>query len=344
MTRVLIVGPSWVGDTVLAQPLFMRLHQRIENLALDVLAPPWTAAVLKRMPEINAVIDNPFRHGELRVFARRRLGLMLKARRYGRAIVLPNSLKSALPPYFASIPTRTGFRGEMRAGLLNDVRRLDEKRLPLMAERFAALAEAAGTPLPRPLPRPRLTVNQSNRRRLLDAFDLPSERPAIAFCPGAEYGPAKRWPARHFAALADTLGEAGAAVWLIGSANDRVLGDEIEATARATQVHNLCGRTTLDEAIDLLSATAMVVTNDSGLMHVAAALDRPLIALYGSSSPEFTPPLSSHATVLSLELSCSPCFARECPLGHMRCLNELGPERVWAQIRAHAIPGLAGSA
>jgi heptosyltransferase-2 len=344
MTRILIVGPSWVGDTVLAQPLFMRLHERIADLTLDVLAPPWTAAVLKRMPEIDTVIDNPFRHGELRVFARRRLGLTLKSRRYDRAIVLPNSLKSALPPYFASIPTRTGYRGEMRAGLLNDVRRLDEKRLPLMVERFAALAETAGVALRQPLPRPRLTVNQSNRRRLLDAFDLPSERPAVAFCPGAEYGPAKRWPARHFAALADTLGKAGAQIWLIGSANDRALGDAIEATASAPQVRNLCGRTTLDEAIDLLSATAVVVTNDSGLMHVAAALDRPLIALYGSSSPGFTPPLSSAATVLNLELDCSPCYARECPLGHMRCLNELGPERVWAQIRARAIPGLTGSA
>jgi len=344
MTRILIVGPSWVGDTVLAQPLFIRLHQRIPDLVLDVLAPPWTAAVLKRMPEINTVIDNPFRHGELKVFARRRLGLALRARRYERAIVLPNSAKSALPPFFASIPTRTGYRGEMRAGLLNDVRRLDAKRLPLMAERFAALAESAGQPLSRPLPHPRLTVSQSNRRRLLDAFDLNSERPAIAFCPGAEYGPAKRWPAQHFAALADTLDRAGAKIWLIGSANERTLGDEIAATARSAQVRNLCGQTTLDEAIDLLSASAMVVTNDSGLMHVAAALDRPLIALYGSSSPGFTPPLSSAARILSLELSCSPCFARECPLGHMRCLNELGPERVWAQIRAHAIPGLARSA
>lgn len=344
MTRVLIVGPAWVGDTVLAQPLFMRLHQRIANLTLDVLAPPWTSAVLKRMPEVSTVIDNPFRHGELSVFARRRLGLSLKARRYERAIVLPNSLKSALPPYFASIPTRTGYRGELRTGLLNDVHRLDEKCLPLMAERFAALAEKAGTPLPRPLPRPCLSVDQTNRQRLLDAFNLSRERPVIAFCPGAEYGPAKRWPARHFATLADTLDAAGAAVWLIGSANDRALGDEIEGTARATHVRNLCGRTTLDEAVDLLSAAAMVVTNDSGLMHVAAALNRPLVALYGSSSPGFTPPLAPDATILSLGLSCSPCFARQCPLEHMRCLNDLDPDRVWAQIRSHSIAGLEDTA
>ena len=343
MSRVLIVGPSWVGDTVLAQPLFMRLHERLPKLELDVLAPPWTTPLLKRMPEVSAVIDNPFRHGELKVFARRRLGLALKARRYDQAIVLPNSLKSALPPYFASIPVRTGYRGELRTGILNDVRVLDEKRLALLVERFAALADKSHAPLVRPLARPRLRVDQVNRRRLLDAFELDDQRPVVAFCPGAEYGQAKRWPANHYAALADTLVQAGASVWLIGSANDRAVGEAIEAATRVGPILNLCGRTGLDDAIDLLSAAALVVTNDSGLMHVAAALDRPLIALYGSSSPRFTPPLSPEASILSLELPCSPCFKRECPLGHLKCLNDLDPDRVWSQIRARAIPGIAAT-
>ena len=341
MPRTLIVAPSWVGDTVLAQPLFMRLKSRTPGVTLDVLAPLATAALLGRMPEVDDVIENPFQHGELKVFARRRLGLALKARRYERAIVLPNSLKSALPPYFASIPERTGYRGEMRGGLLNDVRKLDEKRLPLMVERFAALAEKPGAPLPRPVPRPRLAVDPRNRRQVLERLQLATDRPIVAFCAGAEYGPAKRWPPRHFAALADIAEAAGAIIWLIGSPKDAAIGDEIRAAARASRVHNLCGRTSLADAVDLLATAAIVVSNDSGLMHIAAALDRPLIALYGSSSPAFTPPLSPDATIVRLGLDCSPCFERECPLGHLRCLNEIAPERVWSEIRARSIAGLA---
>jgi heptosyltransferase-2 len=337
MSRILIVGPSWVGDTVLAQPLFMRLLQRQPQLRLDVLAPPWTAPLVRRMPEVGDVIDHPFRHGELKVFARRRLGIELKARRYAQAIVLPNSLKSALPPYFASIPVRTGYRGEMRVGILNDLRVLDPQRLPLMVERFAALAEKKGAPLPRPLPRPKLRVDHGNQRLLLDRLGLSERAPILVLCPGAEYGPAKRWPAHHFAALARAAVQAGASVWLIGSPNDMEFAQAISESAGPSQVHNLCGRTALDDAVDLIAMARAVVSNDSGLMHVAAALDRPLFAIYGSSSPGFTPPLSPTAAILSLNLPCSPCFERECPLGHLNCLNGLDPIGVWEQIRGRGV-------
>lgn len=332
MKRALIVAPAWVGDTVLAQPLLMRLHERHPGLAIDVLAPGWTAPLLARMPEVASVIENPFRHGELRVFARRRLGLALKARHYDAAFVLPNSFKSALPPFFASIPVRTGFRGEMRAGLLNDVRVLDERRLPLMVERFAALAEPRRSELQRPLPRPRLRADPAARALLLERLGLAGVRGAVAFCPGAEYGPAKRWPAGHYAALADRLAGLGRPVWLVGSPKDREVGSAIAAAARCGSVRDLCGATALDEAIDLLSAADAVVTNDSGLMHVAAALDRPLLALYGSSSPGFTPPLAPRARILSTGIACSPCFERECPLGHFRCMTGLEPARVWQEL------------
>ena len=328
-TRVLVVSPSWVGDTVLAQPLFMRLRERYPKLTLDVLAPPWTAPVLERMPEVDAVIHNPFRHGELKVFARRRLGLALRARAYDRAIVLPNSLKSALPPFFAAIPVRTGYRGEMRSGVLNDVRQLDEKRLPLLVERFAALAEPAGAPLPRPVPRPRLRSDDALRTRALARLGLSGGAPIVALCPGAEYGEAKRWPPEHFAALARRVRAAGAAVWLLGSPNDSSIGAEIARAAATEGVVDLCGKTTLGEAIDLIAMATAVVTNDSGLMHVAAALGRPLVALYGSSSPAYTPPLAPQARVLTLGLPCSPCFERTCPLGHTRCLRDLDPTQVW---------------
>jgi heptosyltransferase-2 len=337
--RVLIVGPSWVGDAVLAQPLLMRLHERASNLEIDVLAPPWTAPLFARMPQVHEVIENPFRHGELKAFARRRLGLELRNRHYGRAIVLPNSFKSALPPFFAAIPIRTGYRGELRAGLLNDVRRLDEKRLPLLSERFAALADAPGVPLARPVPRPRLRSDPRARARAIDRLQLASGRPIVALCPGAEYGEAKRWPVEHFAALAGRIAAAGAHVWLFGSQNDQPIADAIVRQAGSQAVVNLCGRTTLAEAVDLLAIAAVVVSNDSGLMHVAAALDRLVVALYGSSSPGYTPPLAPDARVLSLELPCSPCFERVCPLGHFRCLRDLAPDRVWQEIA----PALAGA-
>ena len=341
MKQILVVGPSWVGDTVLAQPLFMRLHALAPERAIDVLAPPWTAPLLRRMPEVRDVIENPFRHGELKVFARRRLGIALRSRGYDAALVLPNSLKAALPPFFASIPVRTGYRGEMRGGLLNDVRTMDEKRLPRLVDRFAALAEPRGAPLARALPDPRLKVDPRNRARLFETFGLDPTRAVAVFCPGAEYGAAKRWPAEHYAELARRLLAAGAAVWLIGSPNDVPVAAAISELVRRPGLVDLCGRTSLADAIDLISAADVVVSNDSGLMHVAAALERALVALYGSSSPAYTPPLSARAKVLTLALECSPCFERECPLGHFRCLRELAPERVWSEIRALNLPRLA---
>jgi len=340
MSKILVVAPSWVGDTVLAQPLIMRLRGGSADNQIDVLAPPWTVALLQRMPEVGEVIENPFKHGELRVFARRRLGMELRTRRYDAAIVLPNSLKSALPPFFASIPVRTGYRGEMRLGLLNDVRTLDARRLPTLAERFAALAQPPGTLLHRPLPRPHLRTDLANRARLVESLGLTLDQPIAAFCPGAEYGAAKRWPTQHYARLAERLLQAGLQVWLVGSPNDAMIGAEIAASVRGPGVANLCGRTSLADAIDLLSAAAVVVSNDSGLMHVAAALDRPLVALYGSSSPAYTPPLSQHASIINLQLPCSPCFKRDCPLGHLRCLRDLDPEQVWQELLRRNIIGL----
>lgn len=335
LVKALIVAPSWIGDAVMAQPLFRRLHERTPGLQLDALAPPWVAPVLGRMPEISGLIDNPFAHGELRFGDRRRLARRLAEAGYARAYVLPNSLKSALIPWLAGIPERIGFTGEWRLGLLNRRHTLDPERLPRMVERFAQLAEAPGDEPPRPLSDPRLQSSPASQAAARAALDLPEPERLAIFCPGAEYGPAKRWPARHFAALADALAAAGYAVWLLGSGKDRAIGDEIVALARgAARPLNLCGRTSLDQAIDLIAAARFVVCNDSGLMHVAAALDRPLVALYGSSSPTFTPPLSARATILSLGLDCSPCFKRECPLGHFDCLNRLDPERVLAACRA----------
>ncbi len=326
-SRILIIAPSWIGDTVAAQPLFMRLKAYYPQARLDVMAPPYVAAVLKRMPEVSGILDNPFGHGALNLSGRRRLGKDLAQQGYDAVYVLPNSLKSALVPFFAGIPQRVGFVGEMRWGLLNHAHRLDKNRLPLQVQRYAQLAEAPGAPLPEPLPQPRLQVSAEQTQTTLAALNLAPERAPVIFCPGAEYGPAKQWPAAHFATLAQRLAERGWPVWLVGSKKDAKFGDQI-VQASAGAARNLCGVTSLDQAIDLIAGAAFVVSNDSGLMHVTAALDRPMVALFGSSSPGYTPPLSDHAQVLSLGLSCSPCFKRTCPLGHLRCLQDLSPEQV----------------
>jgi len=327
MTKILVIAPSWVGDTMLVQPMLVRLMQRHPDAQIDLLAPPWTAALLRQMPEVHEVIINPFPHGALQLTARYRLGKQLRTAHYDQAIVLPNSLKSALAPFFAGIPLRTGFVGEMRYGLLNDARKLDKQGLPLMVERFAQLAEATRDALQRPLPQPRLQVSAEQRQRVLDKLSLNLDQPVAIFCPGAEYGPAKRWPVPYFAELAQTLRAQGYAVWLVGSPKDKELGDKIVMLSNDS-CRNLCGATDLADAIALLSCAALVVSNDSGLMHLAAALDRPMLALYGSSTPRFTPPLSSHAQVLKLDLPCSPCFKRECPLGHFNCMKQLTPDQV----------------
>ncbi|WP_265944720.1 lipopolysaccharide heptosyltransferase II [Dechloromonas sp. A34] len=329
MKRALIVAPSWIGDTIMAQPLFARLHAKYPGLQLDALAPRWVAPVLHRMAEIGEVIDSPFGHGQLSLKARWRLARQLAEGGYDAVYVLPNSLKSALTPFLAGIPQRIGFIGESRYGLINVRHRLDKAALPLMVERFAQLAEAPGAALPKPIAYPKIRSTAADQQKTLDELDL--ERPAriVAFCPGAEYGPAKRWPAAHFAALARKLAADGYAIWLFGSAKDHAVAEEISQLAPGL-CHNLCGTTSLAQAVDLLALTDLVVCNDSGLMHVAAALDRPLVTLYGSSSPGFTPPLSDQADILSLNLDCSPCFKRECPLGHFDCLNKLSPEQVLA--------------
>lgn len=326
--RILIIAPSWIGDTILAQPLFRRLAQQHPGLVLDVLAPPWVAPLLARMPEVSNVIDSPFRHGGLDWAKRKALGRALAAKYYHQAYVLPNSWKSALVPFFASIPLRTGYQGETRYVLLNDRLRVDPVAHPQLAQRYAALA---GKKMDEQPLQAHLTSSVEQQQAACLQLGLPVDVKPIIFCPGAEFGPAKRWPGRHYAALARQLATPEHPVWLLGSAGDAAVGAEIEAESGGS-ARNLCGQTTLEQAIDLLASAHLVVSNDSGLMHVAAALNRPLLAVYGSSSPSYTPPMSSSARIVSLNVECSPCFARVCPLGHFKCMEQLSPELVMQRL------------
>ena len=325
--RILVVGPSWVGDMVMAQSLFMTLKARHTLVEIDVLAPGWSLPILARMPEVRRGIAMPLGHGQFGLRTRWQLGRQLAQDRYDQAIVLPGSFKSALAPFFAAIPRRTGFRGEMRFGLLNDIRRLDKQALPMTVQRFVALGLPPDTPQPPPTPTPRLQPDPAGFARLRAQLDLLADRPGVCFMPGAEYGPAKQWPIPSYGELGRRLVRQGFQVWVLGSAKDKPAGDEI-ATLAGEGAFNLCGRTELADAVDLLATARAAVTNDSGLMHVAAALGTPLVALYGSSTPHHTPPLSDAAQVIYLGLECSPCFKRTCPLGHTRCLTGIGVERV----------------
>ncbi len=328
--RILIVGPSWVGDMVMAQTLFQCLKQRHAECQIDVLAPEWSRPILERMPEVRQALSFPLGHGVLDLATRRKIGKAL-AGQYDQAILLPNSLKSALVPFFAGIPKRTGWRGEMRFGLLNDIRKLDKARYPLMIERFMALAFEPAAELPQPYPRPALQIDAASRTAALGKFALELDRPVLALCPGAEFGEAKRWPAEHYAKVAELKIRAGWQVWIFGSKNDHPVGEDIRGRlipGLREEVTNLAGETSLAEAIDLLSCAGAVVSNDSGLMHVAAALNRPLVAVYGSTSPQFTPPLADQVEIVRLGLECSPCFDRTCRFGHYDCLGQLKPRPV----------------
>lgn len=327
--KILIIGPAWVGDMVMGQTLFKCLAE--DNAIIDVLAPNWSRPLLERMPEVRQAIAMPLGHGEFNLKKRYQIGKSLRSEKYDQAIILPNSFKSALIPWFAKIPNRVGWLRELRGILLTDGRKLDKEQYPLMIERFIALAFPKNTKLPQPYPRPTFSVNEQSVQQALIKHKLNIEKPITVMCPGAEFGPAKRWPEQHYAAVANELLDQGGQVWLMGSGNDQSVTRQLNNLTH-NRCQDLAGTTSLGEAIDLMSLAQQVITNDSGLMHIAAALNRPLIAIYGSSSPEFTPPLADKVAIVREDLPCSPCFKRICPLEHLNCLKQLQPSKVLAAL------------
>ena len=340
--KILVVAPAWIGDMLMANTLLQILKQRNPDNIIDVLAPPSTAPLISRMTDVRRVEIVPAIHKELKLKARYQLAKKLRAEQYDQAIILPNTLKSALIPWLAQIPLRTGWLGEKRYLLLNDIHHAPQK-FPRLVQRYVALAFATHpknhSEIPfeifENLPNPQLTIDSENQQRLQHTFKLSTTQPILALCPGAEYGSAKRWPVEHFAKLAQLTLSMGWQVIILGGAKDVHLGAEINHHARQCCM-DLTGKTSLLDAVDLLSLTHAVVSNDSGLMHVAAALQKPLIAIYGSSSPIYTPPLDKNSKILYLGIRCSPCFKRECPLvgeSYLRCLLDITPEKVARALR-----------
>ena len=338
--KILVIGPSWVGDMMMSQSLYRTLKAEDPDAVIDVMAPAWCRPLLSRMPEVNEALAMPLGHGALGLGERRRLGKALRNKGYDRAYVLPNSFKSALVPFFATIKTRTGWRGEMRYGLLNDIRVLDKSAFPLMVQRYVALAFDktrihSAADLPQPLLWPSLSVNETEKQATAARFGLSAARPVIGFCPGAEFGPAKRWPHYHYATLAQKLIDDGYQVALFGSAKDKETGEQIMQSLQhdsRQHCHNLAGETQLEQAVILLAHCRAVISNDSGLMHIAAALDRPLIALYGPSSPDFTPPLSDKARVIRLITGYHKVRKGDAAEGYHQSLIDIQPERVIAEL------------
>lgn len=308
-----MIGPRWVGDMVMAQCLFSALKERWPDAAIDVMAPSWAAPLVERMPEVRARIDAPFSRRKLELGARWRLGRSLKGR-YGQAYVMQGSWKSALVPFFAGIPHRVGHLREMRYGLLTEIVPLAAEMKRKTAQNFFALAGGGG------FRSPHLTVDSDNQAALLGRHGLSAGNYAVLM-PGAEFGPAKRWPCEKYAGLARVLLSQGMAVILLGSGNDR--GVTAEIAALAPGVLDLAGETRLEDAIDLTAGARLAVSNDSGLMHIAAAVGTPVVAVYGSTSPENTPPLTEKRELVWLALDCSPCHQKVCPLGHLNCLNRM---------------------
>ncbi|WP_298835202.1 lipopolysaccharide heptosyltransferase II [uncultured Piscinibacter sp.] len=327
MTRSLVIAPQWIGDAVMSEPLLARLAARGDTLAVAAL--PWVAPVYRAMPQVREVIELPFAHGRLDWAARRRIAATLRGR-FDTAYVLPNSIKAALIPWFAGIATRVGYRGEGRWLLLNRMLPNPGGRPPMVA--FYAALSGEG---PRADERPRLRFEAGVITSAAHAAGVVPGR-YWAFAPGAEYGPAKCWPASHYATLARRLHQRdGLPVLLLGSGKEAALCEQIaEAAPGACRV--MAGQTALMDAMAIIAGARGLVSNDSGLMHVAAAFGIAQVAVFGSTSPEHTPPLNPRARVLwlkhELKLDCMPCFERSCRYGHTRCLTEVAPQRVEAAL------------
>ncbi len=340
MEKFLVIGPAWVGDMIMSQSLYRLIKSIYPDAYIAVLSPAYTSPLLQAMPEVDEIISADLPHKKLNFFKRISLGRMLRDKNFTQAIILPNSFKSALIPFFAKIPKRVGFVGECRYGLLTQAIRLDRHKYPRMIDRFCALfqppsfSDSVNSLDLEKLPHPDLQIDQEIKAIVLKKFNLDLSLPILAICPGAEFGPAKQWPAKYFAELAIQKIQDGWQVWIFGSKKDAKIGQEISGVLDSNlskNYLNFIGLTSLEEAMGLLSYSSMVVSNDSGLMHIAAALGRRVIGIYGSTSSGFTPPLSAYAKVVSLNLSCQPCFQRVCPLkgrSHMACLNDLTPQKI----------------
>ena len=329
--KILIVGPSWVGDAVMAQSLYKIIKDSNPQSKIDVLSPEWSLGILNRMDELDDLICSPFDHGDLRIKDRIRFGYSLRDRSYDQAIVLTNSLKSSFIPFTANIPKRTGWLGEMRYGFINDIRKVNKNKHKLMVEKFSCLSINPLVDNNYEIPWPSLRVDLINLSKLLKKYSFEQSHESIAICPGAEFGPSKRWPANYYAEVIRHYLSKNWQVFILGSKNDLPVAKAIEDQVppeNKTLLFNFTGQTSIEDAVDILSTCDLVLTNDSGLMHVAAAVNVKLLALYGPTSPKFTPPLSKKAKVIQKIEGYEKTREGELEEGYHYGLSMIKPEEV----------------
>jgi heptosyltransferase II len=327
---ILIVPYMWIGDFVRCHTVIQLLRARFPDRPVDMLTTTLCAPLTDYMPGLRQAIVADLPRSTLALSQHKALADRLKKESYGTALIMPRTWKSALAPFLARIPKRTGFVGEARFFLLNDLRP-GEKKLQRMVDRCAALALPRDAAPPAALPVPELKVPAAeiaawrNRRGIAD-----ESRPVVALAPGA-VGPAKRWPSASYAALTRQLLAEGFAVWVLGGPDEKALATEIIGD---TDARDLTGRDLRDAILALASASA-AVSNDSGLLHVAAALGTPSIGIFGPTSPWHWAPLNPLAATMETKavLDCRPCHKPNCRLGHHRCMTEIGADEVFVATR-----------
>ena len=330
--KFLIISPSWVGDMIMAQSLFKNLKEQYPNCIIHVLAPKSSLALTTFMPEVSKAILGDFKHNKFNFFKRIKLGKCLRKNNYTHAIVLPNSWKSSIVPFAAGISIRRGWLGEQRYLLLNQYKKLNKNLFPLMIDRFNALTTSKFNASidPRNL-YPEFIIPNDVTTNIIKKFNINNlQEKIITICPGAEFGPAKKWPSQYFAQFTNFYIKQGFRVWILGGPNDIETSKEIlKEVNNLNQIEDYTGKTTLIEAIALLNLSKAILSNDSGLMHAASALKKKVLVIYGSTSNKFTPPLSQSAEIIYNEdINCRPCFKRVCPLEHTNCLRDLNPSLV----------------
>jgi heptosyltransferase II len=323
---ILIVPYMWIGDFVRCHSVVRLLRDRLPDRPVDMLATSVCAPLADYMPGVRQAVVADLPRGRLGLSQQAMLVSRLKHEGYGTALIMPRTWKSALAPFFAGIPERTGFVGEGRFLLLNDLRR-GERKLPRMVDRCAALALPPGAKLPAEWPAPKLNVPPAEIALWRSGRGVAADRRVVALAPGA-VGPSKRWPGAAYGALARRLLADGVAVWVLGGPNEKPLAQEIVSGTPARDMTGL----DLRDAIVGLAAASAAVSNDSGLLHVAAALGTPAIGIFGPTDPWHWAPLNPLAATIKTtsELDCQPCHKPVCRLGHHRCMEEIPADTVFA--------------
>ena len=337
---ILIVPYLWIGDFVRCHSVVKLLRQRFPDRPVDMLASTLCAPLTDYMPGLRKAVVADLPRSRLALGQQKALAERLRREGYGTALIMPRTWKACLAPYFAGVPERTGFVGEARFFLLNDLR-YGEKKLPRMVDRCGALALPPDATLPADWPLPELKVSREETKAWRQKRGLGGDdRPVVALAPGA-VGPAKRWPKDYYAAVARKLLDEGFAVWILGGPGEKTLAADI---VEDTQARDLTG-SDLREAVLALACATAAVSNDSGLLHVAAALGTSAIGIFGPTNPWHWAPLNPLAATMetATKLDCRPCHKPVCRLVHHRCMRDIAPEEVISTVQktlAAAQPGL----